>query len=66
MQKEYDFSNAETGKFFNKNAKLHLPVYLEPEIESYFTKIAKEKHKSLSEIINTVLSKDLEIAKLLK
>lgn len=28
MKPEYDFSNAERGKFYRPNARLNLPVYL--------------------------------------
>jgi hypothetical protein len=36
MEKEYDFSNGVRGKFYNKDAEFQLPIYLEPEIESFF------------------------------
>ena len=28
MKKEYDFSKAERGKFYRKNAEVRLPIYL--------------------------------------
>ena len=31
MKKEYDFSKGEHSKFFNQDAELCLPVYLEPD-----------------------------------
>lgn len=36
MKKEYDFSNAERGKFHRKNAEIRLPIYLEPEVAKVF------------------------------
>jgi len=42
MEKEYDFTKGEKGKFYNKDAQFHLPVYLEPEVESFFCKISKK------------------------
>ena len=42
MGKEYDFSNAVRGKFYNKNAEFQLPIYLEPKIENFFKKLAKK------------------------
>lgn len=61
MEKEYDFSNGERGKFYNKNAKLHIPVYLEPEVESFFTKLAKKQNTELGQMINNLLFKDKEL-----
>lgn len=61
MEKEYDFSNGERGKFYNKNAVFHMPVYLEPEIESFVEKLAKEQKKTISEIVNSLLFKDKEL-----
>jgi len=42
MKKEYDFSNGEQGKFYNKNATFNLPIYLEPKIESFIATLDKE------------------------
>ena len=42
MKKEYNFSNIKRDKFYHKNAKFNLPIYLEPEIESFITTLAKE------------------------
>ena len=61
MKKEYDFSNGERGKFYHKDATFNLPVYLEPEIESFISKLAKEQKKNISEIVNTLLSRDKEL-----
>lgn len=64
MEEEYDFSKGERGKFYNKNATFHVPVYLEPEIESYFTKLAKQQNTNLGEMINSLLFKDKELIEL--
>ncbi len=45
MKKEYDFSNGERGKFYSQDTKFNLPIYLEPEIEIFITKLAKEQEK---------------------
>jgi len=65
MKEEYDFSNGERGKFYNKNATFNLPVYLEPEIESFIAKLAKEQKKNISEIVNALLFKDKELIEFL-
>jgi len=61
MEKEYDFSKGVRGKFYNKNAKFHLPIYLEPEIESFIMKLAKKQNKNISQVVNALLFKDKEL-----
>jgi len=61
MKEEYDFSNGERGKFYNKDATFNLPVYLDPEIESFVAKLAKKQKKNISEIVNTLLFRDKEL-----
>ena len=43
MKKEYDFSKGVRGKFYRSDAKLRLPVYLEPDAAAFLRKIAEEK-----------------------
>jgi len=64
MKKEYDFSKGVRGKFYKKDANFHIPVYLEPEIESFFTKLANQKNTNLGEVINQLLFKDKEFIEL--
>ena len=61
MKIEYDFSKGVRGKFYNKNAKFQLPVYLEPEVENFFTTLATKQKSNLSQIINNLLIKDKEL-----
>ena len=66
MKEEYDFSKGERGKFYNKNATFNLPVYLDPEIESFIAKLAKEQKKNISEIVNALLFKDKELIEFMR
>ncbi|RJX25221.1 MAG: hypothetical protein C4531_17785 [Desulfurivibrio sp.] len=66
MRKEYDFSKGERGKFFNKNAKLNLPVYLEDEILSFVQGIAKKRKTDVSSIVNQILRSDMQLADFIK
>ena len=66
MKEEYDFSNGERGKFYNKNATFNLPIYLKAEIESFIAKLAKEQKKNISEIVNALLFKDKELIEFLR
>jgi hypothetical protein len=43
MKSEYDFSQAEQGKFYHPDATFHYRIYLEPDVEQFMTKIAKHK-----------------------
>jgi hypothetical protein len=61
MKDEYDFSNAERGKFYRAGAQLTPPVHLDPEILSYLEARADALHKSLDEVVNDLLRKDIEI-----
>ena len=36
LKKEYNFPKGERGKFYRPDAKLNLPVYLEPDLRDYF------------------------------
>ena len=52
MKKEYDFSKGERGKFFNQDAELRLPVYLEPDIAEFMRKIAGQKDTNIEKLVN--------------
>ena len=64
MKQEYDFSKGERGKFYNKNADFHLPVYLEPEIEKFMVNLATQQNTDLSQLVNNLLHKDKELIEL--
>ncbi len=61
MKKSYDFSKAEKGKFFSKDAHFNVPVYLEAEILDYFSEKAKSKGVELNILVNDLLRKDIEL-----
>jgi hypothetical protein len=61
MKDEYDFSQAERGKFYRPGAKLTLPVYLEEEVQRYLAQRASERGIELSELVNKLLRKDIEL-----
>jgi len=64
MKKEYDFSKAERGKFYNPEADFNLPIYLEPEVDQFIQKLSAEKKLDRSQIVNRLLKKDREIIEL--
>ncbi|MBE8189357.1 MAG: hypothetical protein HAW58_00470 [Candidatus Thioglobus sp.] len=64
MEKEYDFSNGIRGKFYQKDAQFHLPVYLEPEIEDFVMQLAKRQDVDLTQMVNSLLLKDKALIEL--
>jgi len=62
MKKEYDFSKGERGKFYNKKARLNLPIYLEPETLSFVESIAEKKKSDISKVVNDLIKTDMKIA----
>ncbi len=61
MKDEYDFSNAERGRFYHSDAQLKLPVYLDQDVESWFAEKAKHKGVNLQSLINELLRKDISL-----
>jgi len=65
MKNEYDFTNAEQGKFYRPLNELDIPIYLDEDIKSFFMQKLKntDKEFSLNSIINALLKQDIEISK---
>jgi hypothetical protein len=61
MKNEYDFSNAERGKFYRPDAALDLPVYLDARVRDYLTARAKAKGVEVNELVNELLKRDIEL-----
>ena len=61
MKDEYDFSKAERGRFYRKDAVLVPPVHLDPEVLAFLTERAEARGISLNELVNELLKKDIEL-----
>jgi hypothetical protein len=61
MKDEYDFSKAERGKFYRPGAVLIPPVHLDPEVLAFLTARAEARGVSLSELVNALLKKEIEL-----
>jgi len=61
MKREYDFSKAERWKFYHKGAELRLPIYLDPKLQSQLERIAQKKGKELSDVVNQLVRKEIEL-----
>jgi hypothetical protein len=61
MKEEYDFSNAERGRFYRADVQLNIPVYLDQDVESWFAEKAKIKGVNLQSLINELLRKNISL-----
>lgn len=59
MKDEYDFSKADRGRFHRPDAVLTPPVHLDPDVLAFLT--AQARGVSLSELVNALLKKDIEL-----
>ena len=64
MKTEYDFTRGVRGKFYRPGAKLHLPVYLDEQLQNDLSAAAERKRTSSNELVNDLLNKELAHAKL--
>ena len=65
MKEEYDFTNAEQGRFYRPIEELEIPVYLDKDIREILMKKLKEKGNefSLNSIVNALIKQDIEISR---
>ena len=63
MKEEYDFSSAEQGKFYVPAEDIQLPIYLDKDILQFLNNACQTKQESLQELVNSLLRKDIEIAR---
>jgi hypothetical protein len=61
MKREYDFSKGVRGKFFRKGAELKLPIYLDDATRRRLERIAEKSGKPVTELVNQLLKKDVEL-----
>jgi hypothetical protein len=62
MKDEYDFTDAEQGKFYRPIDELDIPIYLDKEVKEFFIEKMRGRQFSLNEVINSLLKKDIEIS----
>lgn len=66
MKDRYDFSKGVRGKFYRPDAVFRLPVYLDEKVESYLTAKADAKGIDLSDLVNEMLRREIEIIEAVK
>ncbi len=65
MKNEYDFSEGKRGKFYVENVQFRLPIYLEDDIQQFFTELAEKKNENMSNLINKFIKANIQIYKTL-
>lgn len=66
MKDHYDFSKGVRGKFYKPDALFRLPVYLDEQVESYLAAKADAKGVELSDLVNELLKREIEIIEAVK
>lgn len=66
MKKEYDFSKGTRGKFYRKNVRLNLPIYLDNDIAEFIQKYAKRKRTDSQTVVNKLLRSNKEFIQALQ
>ncbi len=66
MKKHYDFSKASQGKMYRPASKLHIPVYLDKDVERVLASAKQRAGGNLSQMVNAILRKELEVAEMLQ
>jgi hypothetical protein len=61
MKKEYNISKGVRGKFYGDTIRLHLPIYLDKDLEDVVRKVAKQKKIDSQTIVNTLLRDSKEL-----
>lgn len=63
MKDEYDFSNAEQGKFYIPHQEIQVPIYLDQDIVRFLSQKCERESVILQELVNDLLRKDIEIVR---
>ncbi|MFB3891895.1 MAG: hypothetical protein ACE15C_07715 [Phycisphaerae bacterium] len=66
MRKHYDFRKASQGKMYRPAARLRIPVYLDRDVERGLTSAKQGSGDHLSQIVNAILRKEIEVAEMLQ
>lgn len=61
MKDEYEFSNAERGRFYRQDAILTPPVHLDADVLAFLSARAAAGGMSLNALVNALLKKDIEL-----
>jgi hypothetical protein len=66
MKPEYDFSKAERGKFYHPDAVFSFPIYLEPDVSDFVSKLAEQKKVDVQDLVNDLLRANMRLIQSVK
>lgn len=67
MKSEYDFSQAEQGKFYVPAESIQLPIFLDHDLQASLIELVGSQGKvAVQTLVNKLLRKDIEMLDLLK
>lgn len=61
MKDHYDFSKGVRGKIYQEDATFRRPVYLDEKVQDYLAAKADAKGVELTDLVNDMLKKDIEL-----
>jgi hypothetical protein len=61
MKPHYDFSKAERGKFYRKEARIRLPIYLDGKLQKRLERIAQKKGRDVGDVVSDLLIEDVQL-----
>jgi hypothetical protein len=61
MPAEINFGGGVRGKFFSRDAKLNVPLYLDAPIAAYLSERAQAKGVGYAQLVNELLRRDIEL-----
>ena len=61
MRAQYDFSQAERGKFYHPDAVFSFPVYLEPDVDDFMSRLADEEGLDIQRLVNDWLRVNIQL-----
>ena len=61
MKKEYDFSKAERGKFYRRNADVRLPIYLGTRLQRQVEGLATRTGRDMGDVVNQIVEAEMRL-----
>lgn len=61
MKAEYDFSKGARGKFYRLEASLNLPVYLDPDVDTFMRQVSLKTGKDVEKLVNEWLRSNIKL-----
>jgi hypothetical protein len=61
VKARFDFTVAERGIFYYPDAEFHFPVYLEPDVEEFIDRLARERKADVQVLVNEWLRASIKV-----